>query len=127
MEESIKRFFFTSLGVFLLMVAGSSILFSQLWTDFPGRITGIAIIWITTTVFHGRLLKVAGKNPGMFSRVFMVQTGIKLLFYSTCMIVYLLFFKTFALRFAILFMAAYLVFSVFEVVSILSFIKKHPK
>jgi hypothetical protein len=127
MEESIKRFFFTSLGVFLLMTAVSSILFSQLWMDFPGRVAGIGVIWVVTVFFHSRLLKAVKKNPEVFSRFYLMQTGIKLLFYIMCVVGYFLLFKASALRFALLFMTAYFVFSVFEVISILGFIKKHSQ
>jgi hypothetical protein len=125
MKESIKRFLIKSLAIFVFLVIASWALFSFVLEnyDFPGRIAGIAIVWAVTFGFHCWLLKVVSKNPRAFNRVYMMQTGIKLLIYIGCVMIYLSLHREFAIRFVAFFMAVYIVFAVFEVISILGFIK----
>ncbi|MDR3093657.1 MAG: hypothetical protein LBU62_03305 [Bacteroidales bacterium] len=125
MKESVKRFLIRSLMIlFLLEIlawAFCSLMFNVY--DFPGRIVSMLIVWVVTVGFHYWLLKVVDKNPRSFNWVYMMQTGVKLFLYIICVFVYLLSFREFARQFVVVFLITYIVFAVFEVVSMLNFIK----
>jgi hypothetical protein len=55
----------------------------------------------------------------------MLQTAIKLLLYMVCIVGYLFFYRQYGLPFTVHFLAAYLIFAIFEVASILKFVKNN--
>jgi hypothetical protein len=124
MEESIKRFLIKSL-IILVIIEAAWVLCSLVLKayNFPGRIISILVVWAVTFGFHYWLLKAVDKNPKSFNWMYLLQTGIKLLLYIGCVVVYLLSFREFAIPFVVVFLVTYIVFAVFEVVSILKFIK----
>lgn len=125
MKEGIKRFLVRSLIILVILEILAWILCSLVLEtcDFPGRAVSIWTVWAVTVGFHYWLLKTVDKNPRSFNGIYMMQTGVKLLLYVVCVIVYLVSFREFAMRFVVVFLITYIVFAVFEVVSILNFIK----
>ncbi|MDR2036785.1 MAG: hypothetical protein LBQ60_02560 [Bacteroidales bacterium] len=126
MEKELQRFFINMLVLLILIISVSQLLFSVFFEtyDFPGRILCIGFIWLVTCVSYYWLMKTVVKHPKSFNRIFMLQTSLKLFLYLISIVVYLLLFKGYALQFVALFLVTYLIFAIFEVVSILKFVKK---
>ena len=91
---------------------------------FPGRILSIVFVWLVTCASHYWVMKTVTDRPKAFSRVFMLQTTIKLLLYMSCIACYLFLFRQYAVSFTVHFLVTYLIFAIFEVASILKFVKK---
>ncbi|MDR1672376.1 MAG: hypothetical protein LBS09_02775 [Bacteroidales bacterium] len=129
MKEELNRFFIRSLSLLALIVGISVGLFSVAWknADFPGNIVSVAFIWATTCGFHFWLMRVVARHPKSFGGIFLMQTGIKLFLFAAYIAVYLYLFREYAVRFVILFLVTYIIFAVFEVVSILKFVKNSGK
>jgi hypothetical protein len=127
MVVEFNRFLYRSLVLAFLIGSISQALFSTLYDgrDYPGRILSIGFIWVITCVFHYFLIKAVYQQPKSFNRVFMMQTTARLLLYLTCILVYILLFKEYAMQFALVFLASYFIFAVFEVLSVLKFVKNN--
>ena len=125
MKNGLKRFFIRICVLFLIICVISQVLFSSIFETyiFPGRIICIGFIWMLTCVSYYWLMTTVHNKPKAFNRVFMVQTTVKLLLYLACLTIYLLIFRQYAIPFIVHFLVVYLVFAVFEVLSILKFIK----
>ncbi|MDR1864434.1 MAG: hypothetical protein LBR08_02570 [Bacteroidales bacterium] len=120
MEAGLKRFFIKSACLFGLVVAASCWLFPMFFEpfDFPGRIPSIVLIWAVTCGSHYWLVK-SGKHPGAFSRIYMIQIAIRQFVYLAWIAAYLMLFREHALLFVVFFLATYVIFTVFEVISLL--------
>ena len=127
MRKQFKQFFISALIILAIIIACSGVFFSYFFEtyDFPGRIIIVVFIWAVTCASHYWLMKTVTNKPKAFGRVFMAQTAGKLLLYMTCILVYLMIYRQHAIPFIIQFFAAYVIFAVFEVVSILKFVKNN--
>ena len=125
MEKRFKKFFINTLIILTAIISCSQVFFLYFFEtyDFPGRIITIVSIWAVTCALHYWLMKTVTNKPKAFGRVFMAQTMGKLLLYMTCILGYLMIYKQHAIPFVIQFFAVYIIFAVFEVVSILKFVK----
>ncbi len=126
MEKELKRFFIKVFFLFLTVCFVSQLLFLTVFEtyNFPGRIISVVFVWIVTCAFHYWLMTTVNNRPKAFNRVFMMQTTLKLLLYMACIVVYLVLYRQYAIPFTVHFLVLYLIFAVFEVVSILKFVKK---
>ncbi|MBU0763798.1 MAG: hypothetical protein KJ607_03070 [Bacteroidetes bacterium] len=84
----------------------------------------LVFFYIITCGLHYVLLRITRLKPDKFVTYFMMITTIKLLFYMIVMIVYLFFDREGAVVFLLVFLFLYILFTVFEVLSLLSFLKK---
>ncbi len=127
MGKMLNRFLVTALILCVAIIFISQLLFSSIFETyrFPGRTICIVFVWLVTCVSYYWLMKTVTDKPKAFNRVFMMQTTIKLLLYMVCILVYLLFYKQYAIPFAVQFLVVYLIFAVFEVISILKFVKSN--
>jgi len=81
----------------------------------------------TTLISYHFMLKSLHRRFSKFVNRFMAATAIKLFWYFTVMIIYILFFRFDAVPFAISFLILYLCYTVFETVSLISYSKSYVK
>ncbi len=86
----------------------------------------ILFFFSVTLLVHYVLLKSTAKKFSRFTANFMLSTALKLLLYLAVIVIYALFNKDDAINFIITFFALYVLFTIFEVVSILNFSKAKP-
>jgi F0F1-type ATP synthase assembly protein I len=91
--------------------------------SFPGLAIPLLLMWLTTLAGHIALRRTLAKNPGNFTRTFMVSTTVKLFLYLAYMVGYLWFYREYAVPFLLTFVSAYFLFGIFDVVSTLIFLK----
>lgn len=127
MTKELKRFFLSATIILVLAIAGSQIFFSTIFVTkyFPGRIISIVFVWGVTCASHYWVMKTVLNKPKAFIRVFTLQTTIRLLLYLTCIMIYIIIYRQHGVPFTIHFFVIYLIFAVFEVASILKFVKNH--
>ena len=83
------------------------------------------IFFFAVTLFvHYVLMKACEKRMSKFVNFFMLATFLKLMLYIMILVIYVLFNRSDAIPFILTFFIIYLFFTVFEIISILSFIKK---
>jgi len=121
MTNNHRHFFLFATVILAIVIAVSQLLFLKIFEtkDFPLRIISICIVWLTTCVSHYWVTKTVTDRPKAFVRVFMLQTTIKLLLYMVFIMVYLLNFRQNGIPFTVHFLVAYIVFTFFEVISLL--------
>ena len=126
MTKELKRFFIIATSILVVIIVVSQIFFLTFFetNHFPGRILCIGFVWLVTCVSHYRIMKTVTGNPRAFNRVFMLQTSIRLLLYMFCIVCYLFFFRQHAVAFTLHFLIVYFIFALFEVSSILKFVKR---
>jgi len=120
-----KKFgnFFVKLVVLTLMV---SLLAFILNLVFPQHVITnvfpylLALFMIVTVAVHYVLLRITMLNPRKFVSYFMLATFLKLMNYMIVVVVYVFTVKEGILSFVLNFFALYIIYTVFEVVSILS-------
>lgn len=88
-------------------------------------------IWLfficSTTVIHYVLTTSAIKNPKRFIVAFMLTTAIKLFGFLTLILIYAVIKREAALGFTMLFLTMYLLYSAFEVITLMKFFKKQKE
>lgn len=82
------------------------------------------LFYAVTLTVHYLLLKASEKGGGSFVTRFMLVSFLKLLLYIIVLVVYLYLNKSDAMRFAVPYLALYVLYSVFEIYSITSYSKK---
>ena len=127
MTKEQKRFFLFATIMLVMVIAVSQLLFLTIFVTkcFPARIMSIVLVWVVTCTSHYRVMKTVTDKPGAFSRVFMLQTAVKLLLYMAYIAGYLFFYRQHGVPFTVHFLVVYLVFAIFEVALILKFVKKN--
>ena len=122
-----KRFLFYTTAILVIIVAVSQIIFSTIFVTkcFPARIISIVFVWLVTCISHYWVMKTVTDKPKAFGRVFMLQTTIRLMLYMVCIVVYLHLYSQHRVAFTVHFFVIYLIFAVFEVASILKFVKNN--
>jgi hypothetical protein len=85
----------------------------------------VALFYLVTALVHYILLKITVLNPRRFVSYFMLATFIKLMTYLTVMVVYAFAVKKDVLAFVLAFFCLYIIYTVFEVISILSQTKEN--
>jgi hypothetical protein len=75
--------------------------------------------FVTTAILHYLFLSASRKEPKLFIRYFMASTGMKLFIYALVIIIYAVLNKEQAAEFILFFLVSYLVYTTFEIFSIL--------
>jgi len=78
----------------------------------------------TTIIVHYRLVRANRYGPGKFTRAFLTYTGVKMLLNLIFILVYVLVDKVNAIPFVVGFLILYIIFTVFEIVTILKHLRK---
>lgn len=84
---------------------------------FPGL---LLMFFTITAVVHYVLLRITALNPRKFVGYFMLATTLKLLVYIIVVFAYLFIVRTGILQFILAFFVLYIIYTVYEVVTILS-------
>lgn len=92
----------------------------------PVYILVLIFFFVITGIMHYILLKSSTMRPAKFSNYFMIATTVKLLIYLVFMSLYLYFYTMNAVPFLIVFLTGYILFSLFESVSITKQLRKKP-
>jgi hypothetical protein len=126
MSSALKSFF-TQLVIFSLITLG--IVF--LWNQYASARFQTPLTWfiwsffiVTTTLIHLFLVKSTEKEPKKFVVNFMLVTAIKLFGYLILILAYALIKREAALGFTVFFLAMYLLYSGFEVFTLLRHFRK---
>jgi len=82
------------------------------------------LFFVITAIVHFVLLRITTLNPGKFVGYFMLATFLKLMIYLIVVVVHAFYVKEGILSFILSFFTLYIIYSVFEVVSILAQTKK---
>jgi len=86
-----------------------------------------AFFFAITRLVHQFLLKKSGGQQSKFINAFLLTTTVKLLLFLTMIVVYVLIFRADAIGFILTFFINYLIYTVFEIVSILKYLKLSDK
>jgi len=126
MSSALKSFF-TQLTIFSIV----TLAFVLLWNQYASARfqTGLTwFIWVffiaTTTFIHLFLVKSTEKEPKKFVVNFMLVTAIKLFGYLILILAYALIKREAALGFTVFFLAMYMLYSGFEVFTLLRHFRK---
>jgi len=80
----------------------------------------IILFYLTTAIVHYALLRISAMNPRKFVGYFMLATFAKLMVYLVVMVAYVFKVKEGMLAFVLAFFMLYIIYTVFEVVTILA-------
>ena len=111
----------------IILFATASALFSTVlktwqFAAYPYQILLIALV---TSIGHLWIVKAAGQNTRKFTTAFMASVTLKLMVYLSFMLLYLLFDRSQVIPFVLTFIIIYILYTIFEVVQVLNYIKKH--
>jgi len=117
----VKMLIFTMIIIFISSVLFLTVL--KLWylASFPYLAFLIATV---TTIGHLLVVKASVMNARRFATAFLTSVSLKLMIYLTFILVYLLIDHSQAIAFVLTFITYYILFTIFEVIQVLNFIKK---
>ncbi len=126
MSEVSRKFIFKMLIFTAIIFSIASVLFSTILkthylSAFPFMILLIAAV---TTIGHLWVVKASGQNAMKFTTAFMASVSLKLMVYLFFMLIYLMMDRSQVIPFILTFITLYILFTVFEVIQVLGFIKK---
>ncbi len=122
----LKKFIVQGFFIILLLAVIGYFLFTGVFNPYYQVILPFVLLFIFlfTTVIHAILLKTARKEPKKLVNRFLMLTGLKMMIYLFIMIIYLIISKQDSAPFLLTFLIVYLVFTIFEISSILSHLKR---
>lgn len=119
-----KLAIFSTIVTLIAILLYNTVLKSYYVSQFP--ITLIVFILITGGIFY-ILWRDDKKEKGKFNQLFLMGTTVKILVLLTFLAIILIIDRKNAVPFLISFLVLYFLFTIFEVVSILSFVKSKKK
>lgn len=125
MNNHLKKFIIRGIIISLILFITGFFLFITILKEyfsfsFPVL---LLVIFLITVLFHRYLIRSIGESNKKFPVKFLGATGIKMGFYIILIIMYVVFDRENAVPFLLVFMIIYLIFTIFEVVSVLDYIK----
>jgi hypothetical protein len=129
MTKTTRSFLFKIIIFTIIIFSITAALFSTLLKNYsldsyPYLILLIATV---TTIGHLLIIRASEKNAMKFTTAFMASVTFKLMVYLFFMLIYLVIDHSQVISFVLTFMSLYIVFTIFEVIQVLSFIKKYSK
>jgi hypothetical protein len=126
MFESQKKFIFTLLFIALIitLLGYGLLLFFIPQYYFPYFPVIPAFLLVVTVLVHVYLIKSSEKNPRKFTSKYLGAMGLKMFIYLLFLVVFLFIDTTRAVPFLVSFLVTYMVFTLYEVISILNYLKK---
>ncbi len=126
MTAGLKKFIFFSFFISLLCFGLSTLLFNFCCGQYYFKALPLLPLYffLLYAITHYLLLKKADAKFGKFSAMFILMTGIKMILNITIIVIYVFQDKTRAIPFLIVFICYYIIFTIFEVVSLLNYFKK---
>lgn len=118
------RPFLINLCIFSVLVGAADFSYQYFVGTMPGTWLILAFFITTTTAFHMITMNAAKGKPQQFIRYYMGSTALRLLIYILVIVAYR--FKAgkeATIPFAIVFMVHYILFTIFEVIMLLRFLK----
>ena len=119
--------FLLKISVFtLIVITISALLFTTILKAyyFNAFILHVVLISVVTTIGHILVAKAVKKNMRTFATAYMASVTIKLVVYLVYLLVSLLIDHSQVIQFSLTFLILYLIYTIFEVVEVLSFLKK---
>jgi hypothetical protein len=83
-----------------------------------------AFLWVVTFLVHVYLIRSSENNPRKFTAKYLGAMGLKMFIYLVFLVVFLFIDRVHAIPFLVSFLVAYAAFTMYEVISILNFLKK---
>ena len=126
MKQSSLLNFFVRLLILSLAVYGLLVLlFTKVWVNpaMPNELMVLVLLVVTGTSYLV-VVKTGDKNPNTFTRSYMSTSSLRLILYSIFAIVYCFGHRDIAKTFVATFFILYIVYTIFEVKSVLSYFKK---
>ena len=129
MTNPIKQFALRGLILLLVFVVLGLIAFTSFLSPYyiPVFPLLLAFFYLVSVISFSIIVNATRRNPRDFTNKFILFSGIKLIIYLVIIILYLFFARENAVPFLIGFFILYTVFSIYDVVSSVSFIRKHSK
>lgn len=117
---SLKQYFYKIIFFSIIVGTISGILFATLFSKFYLPVFPFLLLFfiLVNTIVHWFVLRAGDKKPARFSAYFMGTISFKLLVYLAFLTAYVLIDKTNAMVFIITFFALYILYSIFETISL---------
>ncbi len=124
-----KKYIQNLLVIVVIIALISLLLFSKLIPQFYLPVFPFIVLFfvVVSVSIHAYLLRLASKELGKFTRSIMLITSLKLMLYSAVAILYIAIDMENAKVFVVCFLSLYVVFTVFEVFSLLGITSNHKK
>ncbi len=121
-----KSFLLKSTILTVIVLILGAILYFTVFDQFYRSILPVilAFFYISTNLVHAYLLNIAGKSGSRFTAQYMAISFIKMFFYLAVVIVFVITNKEDAKIFLVNFLLLYVVYTIFEVYEILSFVRQ---
>lgn len=124
--QAFKRFLLLEVLFTAFVSLGAYIIFSTVLSEYYVSIFWmlLGLIAILTAIFHYSIVQIQEKQPARFATRFMMVTGLKMMIYLVVITAYAFLNPDKAKTFLISFLILYLVYTVFEVILIVRYLKK---
>ena len=121
-----KKFLKKIILFFVIITLIAAVLFLSVLKEYymPIYLYSLIFCFAVTVLFHYILLKSLDERINRFSNKYMLLTVAKLFLYLLFVVIYLYFVKIHIMWFVFVFLILYALFSVFEVLTILSVLKR---
>jgi len=127
MFESQKKFIFTLLFIALVITTIGYGLFLFIIPQyyFPHFPVIPAFLLVVTFTVHVYLIRSSENNPRKFASKYLGAMGLKMFIYLLFLVVFLFIDTAHAIPFLVSFLVTYAAFTLYEIISILNFLKKN--
>jgi len=125
-DQSLRKFILKSfvISLFCFLIAWTLSKTSYAQHNFSGVFWLIPLIMVITMTIHSLLITASKNKPVKFINKFMAFSGLKLLLYFFIILAYIYFIKQDIILFLCAFLSLYIIFTILEISSILSYLKK---
>jgi len=125
--QTFKKFLFRELIFTILVVIVALILFNSVLAQYylPVFWVLLGLITVLTGVLHYSIIQIQNSGASKFANRFMMVSGIKMMAYLVLITTYAFTNPSKASVFLILFFVLYLLYTVFEVILIVQYLKKN--
>ena len=125
MNNHLKKFIIRGIIISLILSIAGFFLFITILKEyfsfsFPVL---LLVIFLINVLFHRYLIRSAGESNRKFPIKFLSATAIKMGLYLILIILFVVFNRENAIPFLFVFMILYVVFTIFEVISVLDYLK----
>jgi len=125
MNNHLKKFITRGIIISLILILAGFFLFITVLKEFFSFSFPVLllVIFLITVLFHRYLISTTEGTNRKFPAKFLGATGIKMGIYMILIILYVVFDHENAVPFLLVFMIIYIIFTIFEVVSVLGYLK----
>ena len=127
MQKSLKKFIIQIIIIVTILLIIGAILFKTILIDYYSWLYPVLLIFFSffTLIFHYYILRHSKQRIAKFLTKFLAVTSIKLFLYVLVLVGVLYFIKPNTLVFVSVFMLLYIIFTIFEVKSLRTVVKKN--